>query len=135
MKERLVKPRILVCTPSNAAVNTIIDGIMRRGFIDNAGKRYNPSILRLGSGTSRDHWSVSLDYIVEVVSKDRHDCQDLKNADAKEEKKESLKQNLHDIGVQIDRLFITVLKGIAFNIQLKRLASQYDTKELQLSKE
>lgn len=74
MKERLVKPRILVCTPSNAAVNTIIDGIMRRGFIDNAGKRYNPSILRLGSGTSRDHWSVSLDYIVEVVSKDRHDC-------------------------------------------------------------
>ena len=28
--------------------------------------RYNPSILRLGSGTSPDHWSVSLDYIVEV---------------------------------------------------------------------
>ena len=66
MKERLVKPRILVCTPSNAAVNTIIDGIMYNGFIDNAGKRYNPSILRLGSGTSRDHWSISLDYIVEV---------------------------------------------------------------------
>ena len=66
MKETLERPRILVCTPSNAAVNTIIDGIMRNGFIDNSGKRYNPSILRLGSGTSRDHWSVSLEYIVEV---------------------------------------------------------------------
>ena len=66
MKETLKRPRILVCTPSNAAVNTIIDGIMMNGFIDNSGKRYNPSILRLGSGTSRDHWSVSLEYMVEV---------------------------------------------------------------------
>ena len=40
MKEKLVKPRILVCTPSNAAVNTIIDNIILQGFIDNSGKKY-----------------------------------------------------------------------------------------------
>ena len=67
MKEQFVKPRILVCTPSNAAVNTIIDGIIADGFIDNAGLRYNPSILRLGSGTSPAHWSVSMEYIIDVV--------------------------------------------------------------------
>ena len=104
-----MKPRILVCTPSNAAVNTIIDGIMFHGFTDNAGKRYNPSILRLGSGTSRDHWSISLDYIVEVDLIGKNEQYDLKNEEAKEAKKESLKENLRDISVQIDRLFITVM--------------------------
>lgn len=68
MKEQLVKPRILVCTPSNAAVNAVIDGIILNGFIDNNGQRYNPSILRLGSGTSSEHWSVSLEHIVEVFA-------------------------------------------------------------------
>lgn len=76
MKEKLTRPRILVCAPSNAAVNTIIDSIISNGFTDNAGKkwgrrgevrgRYNPALLRLGSGTSPDHWSVSLEYMVEV---------------------------------------------------------------------
>ena len=66
MKEKLVKPRILVCTPSNAAVNAVVDGIMQQGFIDNSGNRYNPSILRLGSGTPEEYWSVSLEYMVGV---------------------------------------------------------------------
>ena len=76
MKEKLTRPRILVCAPSNAAVNTIIDSIISNGFTDNAGKkwgrrgevrgRYNPALLRLSSGTSPDHWSVSLEYMVEV---------------------------------------------------------------------
>lgn len=76
MKEKLVKPRILVCTPSNAAVNTIVDNIVLKGFVDNSGKKWNsskqlicryfPSILRLGTGTSPEHWSVSLEYIIEV---------------------------------------------------------------------
>lgn len=39
MKEKLTRPRLLVCTPSNAAVNTIVDGIMRDGFVDNTGKK------------------------------------------------------------------------------------------------
>ena len=70
-----MKPRILVCTPSNAAVNTIIDGIIADGFIDNAGLRYNPSILRLGSGTSPAHWSVSMEYIIDVgISDEREGC-------------------------------------------------------------
>lgn len=39
MKEKLTRPRLLVCTPSNAAVNTIVDGIMKEGFVDNTGKK------------------------------------------------------------------------------------------------
>lgn len=39
MKEKLTRPRLLVCTPSNAAVNTIVDGIMKDGFVDNTGKK------------------------------------------------------------------------------------------------
>ena len=34
MKEKLVKPRILVCTPSNAAVNAVVDipGLLEESF-------------------------------------------------------------------------------------------------------
>lgn len=74
MKEKLVKPRILVCTPSNAAVNAVVDGIMQQGFVDNAGNRYNPSILRLGSGTSEEYWSVSLEYMVTVRREEEREC-------------------------------------------------------------
>ena len=32
--------------------------------------RYFPSILRLGTGTSPEHWSVSMEYIIEVFNRD-----------------------------------------------------------------
>ncbi|OAO17990.1 tRNA splicing endonuclease [Blastocystis sp. ATCC 50177/Nand II] len=115
MKEKLTRPRLLVCTPSNAAVNTIVDGIMKEGFVDNTGKKYNPSILRLGSGTSPDHWSVSLDYIVE----------DLKSIDAKEKRQAAVRDALRDLNVQIDRVFVT----------LKRMAMRCTPQELQCSQE
>jgi len=46
------KPRILICAPSNAAVDNIILKIMEDGFIDGNGCRYNPVMCRLGSGQS-----------------------------------------------------------------------------------
>eukprot|EP00605_Chrysophyceae_sp_TOSAG23-4_P000608 GSChrysophyteH1.ASY1.ANO1.685.1 assembled CDS len=44
------KPHILVCAPSNVAVDNIIERIMERGFNDGTGKVYRPNMLRLGSG-------------------------------------------------------------------------------------
>lgn len=74
MKEKFVKPRILVCTPSNAAVNTIIDGIIADGFIDNAGLRYNPSILRLAREPrqliGRSPWSTSSTWVFRTRGRD-----------------------------------------------------------------
>lgn len=49
------KPRMLVCAPSNAAVDNIILKIMEQGFVDGNGMRYNPSIIRVGE-RSRDRY-------------------------------------------------------------------------------
>ena len=40
------KPRLLVCAPSNAAVDNVIMKIMEDGFVDGHGRRYNPSMVR-----------------------------------------------------------------------------------------
>ena len=42
------KPRLLVCAPSNNAIDNVIQKIMEGGFIDGSGGRYNPSIVRIG---------------------------------------------------------------------------------------
>ena len=46
------KPRLLVCAPSNAAVDNVILKIMKDGFVDGSGNRYNPTIARIGKGQS-----------------------------------------------------------------------------------
>ena len=46
------KPRLLVCAPSNAAVDNVILKIMADGFVDGNGSRYNPSMVRIGVGQS-----------------------------------------------------------------------------------
>uniref|UniRef100_A0A7S4R0A1 WW domain-containing protein n=2 Tax=Ditylum brightwellii TaxID=49249 RepID=A0A7S4R0A1_9STRA len=54
------KPRILVCAPSNAAVDNVILKIMEDGFIDGNGCRYNPSMVRIGVGQSEAVKDVNL---------------------------------------------------------------------------
>lgn len=44
------KPHILVTAPSNIAVDNIVSKIMEEGFCDGNGRRYNPSIVRIGKG-------------------------------------------------------------------------------------
>ena len=46
------KPKLLVCAPCNNAIDNVIQKIMEGGFIDGAGQRYNPSIVRVGVGQS-----------------------------------------------------------------------------------
>jgi senataxin len=55
-----VKPRILVCTPSNTAVDNVIMKIIEERFVDGNGGRYNPSIVRIGLGHSPSVANVSL---------------------------------------------------------------------------
>lgn len=59
------RPRILVCAPSNAAVDNVIVKIMEDGFVDGSGRRYNPSMARIGRGQSESVKDVCLEEKVE----------------------------------------------------------------------
>lgn len=64
------KPRMLVCAPSNAAVDNIILKIMEDGFVDGSGNRYNPSMVRVGIGQSMSVKDVALENQVEAILSD-----------------------------------------------------------------
>lgn len=67
------KPRLLVCAPSNAAVDNVILKIMEDGFVDGNGCRYNPSIVRVGVGQSSAVKDVALEEKVESLLADGRD--------------------------------------------------------------
>ena len=68
------RPRILVCAPSNAAVDNVILKIMEDGFVDGNGCRYNPSIVRIGRGQSVLVKDVCLEVKVESYITDSMDA-------------------------------------------------------------
>ena len=68
------KPRLLVCAPSNAAVDNIILKIMKNGFVDGQGTRYNPSIVRVGVGQSDAVQAVSLGAKVDAFLSEARDA-------------------------------------------------------------
>jgi AAA domain len=43
------KPRILVCAPSNAAADELLQRVMDDGFADGGGHVYRPSVVRIGA--------------------------------------------------------------------------------------
>ena len=71
---RKAKPRLLVCAPSNAAVDNIILKIMEDGFIDGQGQRYNPSMIRVGVGQSAAVKAVALETKVDTILGDNLDA-------------------------------------------------------------
>ena len=69
------KPRILVCAPSNGAVDNVILKVMSSGFVDGNGKKYFPSIVRVGSGQSDTvKGAVSLSKAVDDIYSDARDA-------------------------------------------------------------
>jgi len=46
------KPRVLVCAPSNAAVDELLGRVMDRGFQDGGGNTYFPGLARIGAETA-----------------------------------------------------------------------------------
>jgi AAA domain len=77
---RKAKPRLLVCAPSNAAVDNIILKIMEDGFIDGQGQRYNPSIIRVGVGQSGNVRAVALETKVDSIFENHLDIGKLENS-------------------------------------------------------
>ena len=73
------RPRILVCAPSNAAVDNVILKIMEDGFVDGNGCRYNPLITRIGRGQSAAVKDVCLEEKVESYISDAMDMSKLDN--------------------------------------------------------
>ena len=67
------KPRLLVCAPSNAAVDNVILKIMEDGFVDGSGQRYNPSMIRVGVGQSMSVKDVGLALQVDSVLEEHLD--------------------------------------------------------------
>ncbi|KAN0003234.1 hypothetical protein ACTFIZ_009409 [Dictyostelium cf. discoideum] len=58
------KRRILLCAPSNGAVDEIVSRLIRDGLLNAEGRKYNPNLVRVGPGSHSDVESVSLDYMV-----------------------------------------------------------------------
>ncbi|KAG7374539.1 DNA helicase [Nitzschia inconspicua] len=77
---RVHKPRLLVCAPSNAAVDNVILKIMEDGFIDGSGQRYNPSMIRVGVGQSRAVKDVALETKVDQILSENTDAGELERS-------------------------------------------------------
>lgn len=43
------RPRMLVCAPSNAAIDELLERILKDGFKDGSGAAYRPSVVRVGA--------------------------------------------------------------------------------------
>jgi len=83
------KPRILVCAPSNTAVDNIILKIMDDGFLDGTGRPYKPNIVRVGVGQSIAVKDVNLESKVDAILKEGSSI-DKVTVNIKEYKRESV---------------------------------------------
>lgn len=57
---------MLVCAPSNAALDELVLRIMHHGLLDGSGRRYDPSIVRIGVNIHHSVKSVSLEALVDA---------------------------------------------------------------------
>ena len=46
LPSQVEKPRLLVCAPSNAAADELLQRVMGGGFIGNDGRTYFPNVVR-----------------------------------------------------------------------------------------
>ncbi|KAL8151565.1 hypothetical protein V2J09_021373 [Rumex salicifolius] len=62
---RKYRVRVLVCAPSNSALDEIVLRVINRGIHDEHNHAYNPKIVRIGLKAHHSVQSVSMDYLVE----------------------------------------------------------------------
>ncbi|CAL8467911.1 g7449 [Coccomyxa elongata] len=60
------KAHVLVCAPSNSALDEIVSRLLQAGLLDWQGNRYIPSIVRVGLSVHHSVEAVSLDALVEL---------------------------------------------------------------------
>lgn len=58
--------KILICGPSNAAVDEIIRKVLEEGLLDNKGRKFNPQIVRVGDKYDKSLENVSLDHLANL---------------------------------------------------------------------
>ena len=56
--------KILVCAPSNIAIDEIVNKIIQIGLIDSYGFRYNPKFVRIGPNFHPSVKEYSLEYLI-----------------------------------------------------------------------
>ncbi|KAH9314800.1 hypothetical protein KI387_023427 [Taxus chinensis] len=62
------KPRMLVCAPSNAATDELLQRVLDSGFIDGEMKVYRPDVARVGVGSqNRAAQAVSVEHRTEIL--------------------------------------------------------------------
>ncbi|CAL1385468.1 unnamed protein product [Linum trigynum] len=61
---RRYRLRVLVCAPSNSALDEIVLRLLRNGVLDETVHTYNPKIVRIGLKAHHSVQSVSMDYLV-----------------------------------------------------------------------
>ena len=65
-KKEIKKPdKILICAPSNSAIDEIVRKILDKGLLDAEGNRFDPAIVRVGPNIDRSLEKVHLDYLVQ----------------------------------------------------------------------
>ena len=64
----LMKPRILVCAPSNAAVDELLERILMHGFRDSSGQVYKPNLVRIGAEDAQYSDDVRLVFLDTLVA-------------------------------------------------------------------
>jgi len=64
--ETSIKPeKILICAPSNAAIDEIIRKISEKGLMDASGNAYIPSLVRIGPNYHPSLRMFALEYLIE----------------------------------------------------------------------
>lgn len=63
-KEDGPKARVLVCAPSNSALDEIVLRLISEGLLDKDGKRFTPNVVRVGLNIHHSVQSVALDTLV-----------------------------------------------------------------------
>jgi len=72
--------KILVCAPSNVAIDEIVRKIIAMGLIDSEGNKYNPKFIRIGPNYHNSIKEYSLDYIINnQMNDDNKDKDQIKN--------------------------------------------------------
>ena len=92
IQSREQRPRLLVCAPSNTAVDELVRRIMTEGFIDGELQQYRPDILRVGSSSG----IAATDEMVAQVELDTKVNAYLGM------KKEELAMSMHALGMHIE---------------------------------
>ena len=105
-KANEIKPRILVCAPSNAAIDNVVTKIINDRFVDGNGSHYSPNILRVGAGKITEAANkVSLQRNVDSIIEQGADALNLESLVENGRKQlKHLQKEIHKLKVRIQAL-------------------------------